>query len=54
MRGELNASKPDQGYVLDIAIGSDIYDYDKYNDISDFIHETDLKMYSNKKRIKGH
>lgn len=52
MREELNKSKPDHEYVLDIAIGSDIYDYNKHDDIGDFIHETDLKMYSNKKRIK--
>ena len=52
MRDELGKAKAEHEYMLDIAIGSDIYDYATHNDIGDFIHETDLKMYSNKKRIK--
>lgn len=52
MRKELSAAKPEHEYKLDIAIGSDVYDYNKHGDIGEFIQETDLKMYSNKKRIK--
>lgn len=53
MREELNATKSDHEYILDIAIGSDTFDYNNGINISDFIHETDLKMYSNKKKIKN-
>lgn len=53
MREELNATKSDHEYILDIAIGSDTFDYNKGINISDFIHETDMKMYSNKKKIKN-
>jgi diguanylate cyclase (GGDEF)-like protein len=52
MREELKERKSDHEYMLDIAIGSDVYDFNRHNDIGDFIHQTDLKMYSNKKRIK--
>jgi len=52
MREELKERKSEHEYILDIAIGSDVYDFNRHNDIGDFIHQTDLKMYSNKKRIK--
>ena len=52
MKMELENTKIEYDYKLDIAIGSNIYCYDEHNDIGSFIHETDLKMYQNKRITK--
>lgn len=53
MKEKLEIINGENPYVLDIAIGSNVYNYNKHEDISEFIHDTDLKMYMNKKLMKS-
>ncbi len=53
MKEKLEIINGENPYVLDIAIGSNVYNYNKHEDISEFIHDTDLKMYTNKKLMKS-
>jgi len=39
-------------HPLDIAIGTDVYTYDQWEQFSKFYHHVDQKMYENKNRIK--
>jgi diguanylate cyclase (GGDEF)-like protein len=39
-------------HPLDVAIGTDIYTYDQWEQFSKFYHHVDQKMYDNKSRIK--
>lgn len=39
-------------HPLDVAIGTDVYTYDQWEQFSKFYHHVDQKMYDNKSRIK--
>jgi len=43
----------EQDYKLEIAIGTNVYEHHDNQDLREFIHNTDLRMYSNKKAMKS-
>ena len=52
MREEVHAAKNNHPYRVDIAVGSNVYLEERFSDFSSFIHETDLRMYENKRKVK--
>lgn len=52
MREEVQAAKNNHPYRVDIAVGSNVYLEERFSDFSSFIHETDLRMYENKRKVK--
>ena len=52
MREEIHAVDDKHPYRVDIAVGSNVYQEDRFTDFGTFIHETDLRMYENKRKVK--
>ena len=52
MREEIHAVEDKYPYRVDIAVGSNVYIENRFSDFSSFIHETDLRMYENKRKVK--
>ena len=52
MREEIHGVEDNHPYRVDIAVGSNVYLEERFSDFSSFIHETDLRMYENKRKVK--
>ena len=52
MREEIHGVENNHPYLVDIAVGSNVYQEDRFTDFGTFIHETDLRMYENKRKVK--
>lgn len=52
MREEIHGVENNHPYRVDIAVGSNVYLEERFSDFSSFIHETDLRMYENKRKVK--
>lgn len=52
MREEIHGVQENHPYRVDIAVGSNVYQEDRFTDFGTFIHETDLRMYENKRMVK--
>jgi diguanylate cyclase (GGDEF)-like protein len=52
MREEIHGVENNHPYRVDIVVGSNVYQEDRFTDFGTFIHETDLRMYENKRKVK--